>query len=85
MVGSRDKLGLPEPQLAAIGEMSGTTEVVLVTEPVRPVPHRLQKMRTIRVAPAPRAPKDAKPVDVRDESVWAFTYPAVPVHAPATR
>jgi hypothetical protein len=67
-----------------LGEMSGTTEVV-VTEPVRLVPHRLQKIRTIRVAPAPGAPKDAKPVDGRDESVWTFTYPVVPVRAPAAR
>ena len=73
------ELGFPEQQVTAtLGEMAGSTEVTLVTEPGRLVPHRLTRTRAVRVAPAADAPKDAKPVDRRDESTWTFRYSAVP-------
>jgi hypothetical protein len=49
-------------------------DAVLVTEPGRLVPHRLEKTRTIRLAPAPGYPEGAKPVEGKDVTVWTFTY-----------
>ncbi len=77
------ELGLPAAQLQQVlGEMAAVTEVVLVTEPARLIPHRLEKTRTVRVAPGLGAPKGVSPVEGRDTSVWTFTYPAAPTTAP---
>ncbi len=70
------ELKVPEQASATLGEMSAVTDFTLVTEPARLVPHRLEKVRTTRIAPAPGAAADARPAEGRDESVWSFTYPA---------
>jgi len=70
-------LGLPVAQVEqAVGEMSADMEAVLVAEPGRLVPHRLEKTRMMSVRPGPGAPEDAKPIEGKDVTVWIFTYAA---------
>jgi hypothetical protein len=74
------ELGGPVAQIEQmLGEMSTTTEVILVTDPARLVPHRLEKIRTMTVRPGAGAPPDATPMSGRDATVWTFHY------APAAR
>lgn len=72
-----EELGVPLGQLdQALGEMSAVNEAVLVTDPARLLPYRLEKTRTMTVAPSQRAPQEAKAISGRDTTVWTFTYPA---------
>jgi hypothetical protein len=72
-----EELGVPLGKLdQALGELSAVNEAVLITDPARLLPYRLEKTRTVTVAPGPEAPQEAKPVTGRDTTVWTFTYPA---------
>lgn len=69
------ELSVPAQATAMLGEMSAVTEVALVTEPARLVPHRMAKVRKMRVASAPGAAPQP-PAEGRDASVYTFTYVA---------
>jgi hypothetical protein len=68
---------------AAIGEMSATTDIVLVTEPDGLVPHRLELTRTVDVAPGAAAPAGASPRRQVDTAVWTYSYAPTPPSPPA--
>lgn len=70
------ELKLPAQVSAMLGELSAVTEIVLVTEPARLVPHRLEKVRTMRSARSAGSPAEAAAGERRDATVYTFTYAA---------
>jgi hypothetical protein len=69
------ELGLPAEQAnQMLGDMSAVNEAVLVTDPARLVPYRLEKSSTTTVRPGAGAGKDAKPLTGKDTTVYVFTY-----------